>query len=224
MRTVLYTALFGGSDTLKPAPPGPDRCLCFTDDRALSGHGWEMAYSTVAHPRRAARALKTGAHLLFPEADRIVWVDGSMTITDWPHLVRDVGEAELACLPHPDRATCYEEGDTVIRLRIADPTLIRHALATYRAEGFAPTRLSTTGVLVRRQTTRTAAFNQLWRAQLDRYGTNDQVHVDYCAWRVGLPMTDLQGHYRDNPYMRYDQADHHRRRTPQFLTEQEAIA
>jgi alkaline ceramidase TOD1/glycosyltransferase MUCI70-like protein len=216
MRTVLYTALFGGSDRLKPAPDGPGRCVCFTDDPTLSGPGWTMTRWTVASPRRAARALKTDAHRLFPAADLIVWADASMTITDWPRLLRDVGDAELACLPHPDRSTCYDEGQTVVRLALAAPTAIARALAGYRAAGFAPTRLSTTGLLVRRQTAAVAAFNDLWQAELDRYGTTrDQVHVDYCAWIVGIPVTYLTGQYRQNPYMVYDQQDHQHRRQPE---------
>jgi len=222
--TVLYTALFGGSDRLKPAPPGPDRALCFTDQADLTGGGWTFVYQPrSAQPRVSARHVKLSADALFPNADVSVWIDASITLTDWTGLLTDAGGAEVACLAHPDRSTCYAEGETVIRLRIASPARIREALGHYREAGFAPPRLSTTGLLVRRHTPAVAAFNARWREQLDRYGTNDQVHVDYCAWQTGVTVRHLPGDYRANRYMVYDQVDHHARRRPQFLREAECV-
>lgn len=222
---VVYTAIFGASDSLKQAPAGADRCICLTDDVTLSGRGWEMRYRpTPTHPRQAARAVKLASDVLFPEASLVVWVDGSIEIRDWARLMADVAKAELACLPHPDRDTCYDEGRKVVQLKIAHADQVNAALEEYRQAGFTPRRLATTGLLVRRQTPRVAAFNALWRDHVARYGTNDQVHVDYCAWRAGLTMSWLTGHYRDNPYMRYDQQDHHRRRRPQFLPDREGAA
>lgn len=219
---VCYTAILGGSDRLKPAPAGPDVCVCFTDDPALAGTGWTVVLQPPAHqPRALARRLKLTPHILFPLAEASVWIDASMRVQDWPALLADSDGALCACLRHPDRSSCYEEGEAVIRLKIAEPARIRAALARYRLDGFAPTALSTTGLLVRRHTPRVAAFDERWLAQLDQYGTSDQVHMDYCAWTVGLPVTYLRGHYRDNPYVVYDQADHHARRRPRFHLERE---
>lgn len=212
---VCYTAIFGGSDSLKSAPPA-DRCVCYTDDPNLERAGWEIVRQPAPKPRQAARVLKMTPHLLFPEAAASVWVDGSIEIVDWSRLAADTAAAEIACLRHPDRSTCYDEGRMVIRLERANPSKVDEAMALYRAAGFAPTQLSTTGLFFRRHTPRVAAFNDLWREHLDRFGTNDQVHVDYCAWRAGAVVTYLAGHYRDNPYARYDREDHHRRRRPQF--------
>lgn len=217
---VLYSAVFGGSDSIKPAPAGPDRCVLFTDAPFADPNGWELVVRVVGdRARRAARVLKMTPHELFPEASASVWVDGSIAISDWPLLMQDTAEAQIACFAHPDRATCYEEGLTVIRMKIAHAAKVQSALETYRREGFSPTSLSTTGLLFRRHGYDVARFNGLWRDHLDRYGTNDQVHVDYCAWKAGVSIKHLSGHYRDNPYAVYDKADHHTRRKPQFLFE-----
>ena len=216
---VVYTAIFGGSDSLKRSPDGADRCVCYTDDEALTGNGWEIVQHKLADPSRgrsAARCLKVTPDWLFPDAAASVWVDGSIEIRDLPRLIHDAAHARIACLPHPDRSCCYDEGREVIRLERAHPSKVGEALALYQREGFAPTRLSTTGLLYRRHAPRVAAFNAMWRDHLDRFGINDQVHVDYCAWKCGIEITDLRGHYRDNPYAVYDRADHHKRRKPQF--------
>jgi hypothetical protein len=211
---VVYTAIFGGSDSLKAAPTGADLCVCFTDDPTLAGCGWEVRLQPSAPSGRyAARWLKTGSVGLFPEATQTVWVDGSIALVDLTRLLADAGDADLACLAHPDRSTCYDEGRTVVALHRANPLQIAEALALYRSAGFAPASLSTTGLLVRQSTPRVGAFNRRWREHQRRFGLNDQVHVDFCAWREDLAVTYLTGHYRDNPYMRYDRADHTRRRS-----------
>lgn len=219
---VVYSAIFGGSDSLKHAPTGADRCVVFTDDATLAGPGWEVVvHPTPERPRRAARVLKMAPIGLFPDAEASIWLDGSIELRDWNALMLDTAGADIACFAHPDRSTCYDEGATVVRLQIAHPAKVNESLRTYRREGFAPTSLSTTGLFYRRHTPRVAGFNQLWRDQLNAYGTNDQVHVDYCAWKTGVTVTHLRGHYRDNPYAVYDKADHHRRRKPQFKLEAE---
>lgn len=219
---VVFTAIFGGSDTLKPAPLGADRCVCLSDDLAISGPGWEVCCRPAEkRPRRAARVAKMTPHELFPAADASIWVDGSIVIRDLPAILNDAGDADIACFVHPDRSSCYDEGYTVVRLQIAHPKKVNLALDLYRREGFAPTALSTTGLFYRRHSPRMRHFNELWREHLDRYGTNDQVHVDYCAWKTGVRIAYLTGHYRDNPYATYDRLDHHRRRKPQFLRDED---
>ena len=220
---VLYTAIFGKSDSLKAAPKGPRRCVCFTDDPILAasgftGEGWEIILSADwgATPRAAARNVKTLSHDLFHDADATVWVDGSIQIKDWPLLMEHCGDASVACLAHPDRSNCYDEARLVVRLERANPSKVAEAIDIYRAEGFASTSLSTTGLMYRRNDPKVAAMNRLWRANLDRFGVNDQVHFDYCAWKTGVPVRHLTGHYRDNPYALYDRLDHHNRRQPQF--------
>lgn len=213
---VAYTAIFGESDSLKQAPPA-DRAICFTDVPPAHYLGWEIVrHEHAGRPRVAARILKMTPHLLFPDAVGSVWVDGSIKITNWQLLMWDAQPHEIACLAHPDRSSCYDEGRTVIRLERANPSSVGDALELYRAEHFEPETLSTTGLLYRKHTHRVQSFNEMWRQHLDRYGINDQVHIDYCAWKTGVPIGYLQGHYRDNPYAAYDRADHHARRKPQF--------
>jgi hypothetical protein len=221
---VLYTAVLGGCDSIKHAPHGPDACVCFTDEMSVSDgqfyRGWQILHVAAAgRARREARILKMTPHEQFPEYDASVWVDGSIQINDWPKLMRDAKDASIACFSHPDRSDCYSEGDAVVRLKIAHRAKVLAALELYRRDGFAPSTLSTTGLFYRKHTPAVERFNHMWREHLNAYGTNDQVHVDYCAWKCGVPVTYLMGHYRDNPYAKYDQHDHHIRRKPQFRLE-----
>lgn len=229
---VAYSAIFGDSDSIKPAPPA-DRCVLFTDRVVTEAHGWtvvdyrdtgfrtEDKDGNKIRPRVMARTLKLSPMDLFPTADASVWVDGSIAITDWPRLVSECATWEAASFRHPDRDTCYAEAATVIRLQIAHPTKINAAVEYYKAAGFDPSTLSTTGLFYREHNRRVREFCAHWKEHLRRYGTNDQVHVDFCAWLATINIFHLTGHYRDNPYAVYDGTDHRRRRKPQFKLEAE---
>jgi len=232
MTTVIYTAILGGSDTLKAAPVDvADQCVCFTDaplelhdrpDGTRSSvqvpkqSGWQIAtVPATTDPRRNAWWLRARSDLLFPDADVVLWLDASFDMIDVAALLRDAGDAELAGLRHHERASCYEEGAELVGIGQSRAEDVAVQLEKYRREGFAPTALTTSGILLRRRTTRTKAFNELWdyETRLHR-GDNTQLSLDYAAWKVGLPITHLQGTYPDNPYVRYDAEDHHLHRRP----------
>lgn len=214
---VLYTALFGGSDRLKPAPAGVvDRCVCFTDDPTLKPQGWELVpYTVVSDPRREAWILRCQADRLFPDADVVIWLDASLEILDLPRLIHDAAPFDLAGLAHPERSSSYDEAAELIAIGQGDPESLRAQVAAYRAEGFPGAGLTTSGILVRRNTQAVVALNTIWAEELVKYaGDNTQVSLDYAAWRVGLPVAHLAGTYIDTPYVVYDHEEHHRRRRP----------
>jgi hypothetical protein len=231
---VLYTAILGDSDSLKPAPREPDRCVCFTDDVAgtqASGMirlepgklidpscGWDVRPWTIteAGARRDAWRLRCGSTTLFPKAGITVWLDASFDVKDFGRLIADFRalNVDAASMRHPERTTCYDEGREIIRLGQSEDAIVRAQLLEYERDGFMPKSLSSAGVLIRRRTPRVEAFNRLWHEHIQRFGDNTQVSLDYCAWKVGLTIGYLKGTYPDNPYMAFDGEDHHARRRP----------
>jgi hypothetical protein len=215
--SILYTALFGGSDSLKPAPKGPDRCICFADDPCLRGEGWEMVHWPTRHPRHEARVLKISSHLMFPEEKWVVWADASMQVLDWDRLMLDKGNHYVSCIEHWDRNNVYSEAIELLSMEShVDPKSVKRFVAHIRSEGFVSHSLSTTGLLVRRLSQHVIDFNSLWRECLNKYGIDDQLHFDYCLWKVGVKVHYLQGKYTDNPYVKYDHFDHAARRNPPY--------
>lgn len=214
---IVFTTIFGGSDSLKPAPRGADRCVCFTDRPARypDARGWELVQHAAADPRREAWHMRCVPHELFPSYDRVVWIDASFTLTDLPRLLRDAGAASIAALRHHERDSCYREGRRLVRNRQADPVDIERQLGAYEAAGFAPRHLSISCVLVRDHSEAVRAFNETWAAQIREYpGDNTQVSLDYSAWVNGLTIHALKGTRHHNPYAQHDHFDHRRRRRP----------
>lgn len=215
---VVYTTIFGGSDSLKRAPSGASRCVCFVDDPqpyAGETRGWELVQHPAADPRREAWHLRCIPHELFPEARKTVWIDASFTVTDLDTLLLDSGGHILSGLRHHARHTCYDEAREVVKVGQADGAAVQAHMDGYRREGFAPSALTISCILVREQTASVKAFNQLWAAEIQKHpGDNTQLSLDYCAWKTGVGVHHLKGVRKDNPYAIHDHSDHKRRRQP----------
>jgi hypothetical protein len=74
-RRAVYTAIFGGYDSLQEAPKaalarGID-FICFTDDETLTAPGWEIRLTSplYEHPRMSAKHFKALPHIVLPEYD-----------------------------------------------------------------------------------------------------------------------------------------------------------
>lgn len=213
--TIVYTTIFGNSDSLKLAPAGADRCVCFTDVRRTQTKGWDMVRYPATDPRRDAWDLRCVAHDLFASYDRVIWIDASFTLTNLPKLLADSGTAPIAALRHHERNSCYWEGRRLIRNGQARRADIEAQLAAYEHANFVPTHLSISCVLVRDRSEAVRRFNQTWLEQIQLWpGDNTQVSLDYSAWINGLTIHGLKGTRHNNPYARHDHVDHRKRRRP----------
>jgi len=215
--TTVFTTIFGRSDSLKPAPAGADRSVCFVDDPSIydDTRGWELVTHAATNPRREAWHLRCIPHRLFPEADQTVWIDASFTLTDLPRLLRDASGRPLAGLRHQARKTCYEEGREIIRIGQWDAAPVQRQLEQYRREGYRPRALTIACILVRQHTPAVAQFNERWDAEIQAHPSdNTQISLDYCAWKTGIGVHHLRGVRKDNPYSTHDHRDHKNRRKP----------
>lgn len=219
--TIVFTTILGGSDSLKPAPAGADRCVCFVD--AVSSYsdakGWELRETAIdGDPRRQAWQMRCVPHRLFDDYDRVVWVDASFTLTNLPRLLRDAGDAPVAALRHHARTSAYVEAQTLVRIGQARPQDIRVQADAYQRQGFISTHLSISCILVRDHSQTAQHFNETWATEIDTHrGDNTQLSLDYSAWKHGTEIRALKGTRHDNPYSTHDHADHKRRRKPYWM-------
>lgn len=219
--TVVFTTIFGGSDSLKPAPTGADHCVCFTDaigEHDTTQQGWTLFGQAVGEPRRDAWRMRCKSIELFPQADRTVWIDASFTLTDLPRLLRDAGTAPIAALRHHRRASITQEAKELVAVGQARQRDIDRQLDDYAEVGFAASHLSISCVIVRDRSEPVRRFNETWAAQIETHlGDNTQLSLDYSAWANGLTIAPLRGTRHQNPYSTHDHADHKKRRKPYQL-------
>ena len=193
---IVYTAIFGGHDGLKPLPVGVHG-VCFSD-APLAAQGWDVrpaAYAD-ADPRLRARHHKAMAHELFPGEDTL-WIDGSVTLRSMPPV------AEFAAFRHScGTGSAEAEIQACSNRKKLTPHGVASAyamLAEWKALGFPDDGgHPETGVLVRQDTERVRAFNALWW-ELIQQCPRDQISCDYARWKTGLPWTAMPGTITHSP-------------------------
>lgn len=215
---VVFTTIFGGSDSLKQAPSGASRCVCFVDDPSIyfgQTRGWELVKHPVVNPRRDAWHLRCVPHELFPEAKKTIWIDASFTLTNLPRLMLDSSRKPISALRHHVRHSPYDEALRLVRNNQATKDEAHAQINAYKSSGFEPPHLSISCIIVRDQSSEVQRFNATWDAEIKKWpGDNTQVSVDYSAWANGLTIHALRGERRNNPYAYHAHLDHLERRRP----------
>jgi hypothetical protein len=215
MKTVVFTALIGPGAPLNldlPLIGLNARAVCLTDREGFVASGWEIIpVPPTKNFRHTARMVKHAPDELFPDAEYTVWVDASFTfLKPIETIVADALStgAQIAAFQHPDRKRIRDEADAVIACRQAPREAVERQILAYREQGFdtsthpQPT-LTTTGLLCRLRTPEMAQFNRALRTEICAHTVRDQLCIDYLRWALGVPIGYLQGHYRDNPYVKY---------------------
>lgn len=205
MKRCVFTAIFGpDTDPLhEPADTGGLDWLCFTDQPVESDKWRVVRMETKSDPCYQARLVKIKAAEVFDDYDASLWLDAAYEFTGDPNAVFE-GVADIAALRHPDRSNVIEEGRDIVSLGKADAVNVAEQLEQYQRFIKRQLTLTTTGLLVRIHKPRVRFFNRKWMVELDRCGHfRDQMSVDYVAWRYGVGIQYLDGHYRDNPYAKW---------------------
>ena len=132
---VIYTAIAGGYDDLlhhtyicKDAD-----YICFTDQHIEEAGVWEIRTMdhTEPEPVRRAKYYKLFPHVLFPDYDYSVWIDGNVDLldNDLERRIRELigNDTALSANLHFKRTCIYEELETCIQKKKDDiATLIKH--------------------------------------------------------------------------------------------------
>lgn len=230
---IVYTAILGTCDSLKPAPAGADRCVCFVDNPAdyPDAKGWELVkHVYTGDPRREAWRLRCVPHELFrmdtthyrssgPESvtmyDRVIWIDASFTLTNLPLLLRDAGTAKVAAIRHHRRSDIYAEAAELVKVGSARQVDVDAQVAAYTKAGYRSTVLSISCIVVRDNSEQARRFSETWDDQIRNFlGDNTQLSIDFAAWANAFAIHPLRGTRLDNPYAVHDGADHKKRRRP----------
>jgi hypothetical protein len=198
-RRIVYTAIFGGYDTLQGiGQPSPGvRYICFTDDRTLRDGRWEIVHvDRDGDGTDLNRHIKINPHLYLPDHDYSLYVDGNVQI------LRDVGPlfekysalGIIAAPRHPLRTCLYDEARACIAAGKGDADRISEIVCGYEAAGF-PRRSGLHEFhLLFRETYSPDVIRlmETWWREYERGGGRDQITFPYSAWRCAVPVNDLE--------------------------------
>ena len=215
MRVVVYTATFTDYDWI--VSPGVKAAgvdyVLISDRKPRLASGWSWrpypAETAGLDQTMANRYCKFFPHILFPDHDLSVYIDGSIVLVGdiTPLLNRFVGsDADIGLFPHRFGRTLAEELDFAIevsKIRGPDIDRARGQLQRYVGEGLDPQLLISENAVLLRRHGRAAldAAMALWWQELGAGCRRDQVSLQYCLWRTGATAMTFDFLYRrSNPY------------------------
>ena len=209
MKTIIYTALFGGKDTLRDPKFIEDdvEYICFSDQPQIS-KVWKCVQifgreKVEVDPCRAAKIYKIVPHRfpVYLECDRSIWVDASVEIMGEFVSMFDGMTTDLAFFKHSLRyQNCiYEEARQCIRKRYDDEKVINKAIQKYKAIGH-PERwgLPTARIIFRFHNDKMSQFNEQWWYEIREGSRRDQISLPVVLRTMKMPFQEFDPTYLYN--------------------------
>ena len=208
MRVCVYTAIYGGYDTLKAYPTQTMEAdfVCFTDQEYNTDtHGWRVICDRRFrkwHPRMQAKYFKVRNHRVFNSGrffgfnalwhgltnyDVTIWMDGHLqikTIRFVEIMASSLGRYGIAMPVHPDRDCIYTEVDASIPMRKYHGLPLREQVESYRRRGYPEHNgLMASGVIVRDMSKPLlASINDDWWREIENWSYQDQLSLPFALW------------------------------------------
>ena len=199
---VVYTCITGNfENTLKAfryIDPEWDYVL-FTDDKTLidaKRYGmWEVRPLQIQLPesRRCARWHKIHPHILFPNYDCSMWVDGNVNVIS-PYIFEKIKyyNKNLLVPNHCDRFCLYEEGKIAIRTKSDNPEVVQKQMEELRSLGFPENYgLPETNLLYRKHNDpQIIKIMNDWWTYVGSKSIRDQCSFPYALYKSGYNPKD----------------------------------
>jgi hypothetical protein len=176
-----------------------------------SGITWQIRPLIWKHQfcnTRTARFHKVNSHLVAPNSDFSVWVDGSHTIKYiklWEELHKYIKpEIPVYTFKHPIRTCVYQELAACIKYKKDHPDIMQKQIKRYKKESYPPyAGMVETACVVRRHTSEVTLFNKMWWDEINRGSYRDQLSFNYVARKLNLPYDFIPGERDKSPFFLY---------------------
>jgi len=200
-KLAIYTCITGDYDELvAPAciEDGADY-FCFTERPGSQASGWTLRPLPVRHgdPVLDNRYVKMHPHLLFPEHDGSLYLDGNIRIKA---PVLDFADqalcrGDLALFTHPYRNCLYDEAKEVAMLGYDWYWRVFSQTRRYEAQGFPHHFGLFEANLVFRNhhQPRLVQVMEAWWREFQSGVRRDQISLSYVLWHCGLDAVNLGG-------------------------------
>jgi hypothetical protein len=213
--TVVYTAIYGGYDTLKPHPEhdGVDSWVCYTDDPQLVGTpGWSVFVHPprFKHPRMDAKWWKCHPPSI-RAIDRSIWIDGSMDIHD-PEFFTAVLDRlngddtdqirhAMVMFQHPVRTSIIDEARVSEQMtKYAGLPVVQQAHHYCNEWGWHDRELWASTTIGRYHNNRVLAFGGAWFSECEGWTYQDQISLPPLLARYGIVPAALPHNLWRNPW------------------------
>lgn len=204
----VYTAIFGGYDTLLPQPDCPDvDYVCFTDsDDLVAPPNWriERRRPRYRHPRLSAKWFKMHPDKELPAHRYTIWIDGCLKITSDSFVeeaISALNGSGIALFRHPDRDNIVDEVAASVPMAKYAGLSLAAQVQHYQRCGFQlSSGLYACALIVRDGATQQISdLNRMWMDENVRWTYQDQLSFPYVCWKLDLSPGVIPYNFWENP-------------------------
>lgn len=207
-KLVVYTTITGDYEGLYDHTyinPNWDY-VCFTDNLSIRSNfntSWKLRPLEFdkMDSIRNQRWHKLHPHILFPEYEKSLWLDGSIDILN-DGIFKDVKKViedsrDLAVALHPKRVCIYDEMVACINAKKDTDDIMQKQVAIMKANGFPKNYgLFETGIMYRNHHQDSMkSLMELWWHWIEKYSYRDQLSLTYCLWKKNIKAYPLSSKF-----------------------------
>jgi len=204
-KSVVYTCITNGYDDIHEIETYHyvDKdwdYVCFSDDEALIAKKrvgiWQirkLAFSAKDSTRNG-RWHKTHPHVILPEYDESIYIDGNINILS-DYLFRQIRRIDKPIIvpQHQYNLCLYSEYRDVLAAELDDAAVISEEEAFVRGEGMPENYgFLETNIFYRRHND--AVVKKVmdeWWGMIERFSKRDQLSITYALWKNGIPIDGM---------------------------------
>ena len=154
-----------------------------------------MKFNLKNDPRRTARYHKVNPHLVLPDHEWSVWLDGNIRpMVKQAEVIEWMENRHYGAMMHSLNRKCiYDEMDACIARKKESPEVIKTVFDRYKSE-CVPINIQVhqTGAMIRRNIKAVHRFNDEWWEEIRFYSKRDQLSFDYLRWKNNFDITNLK--------------------------------
>ncbi len=152
----------------------------------VEGTNWDVIQIELKDNfRKKAREIKTNIHTFEPNSDYWLWIDNNCQLQVNPYeFISYLDKCDIVVMPHPERNNVIEEAKILYKYKPNQSKGIQEAINKYYEEGYIPSDLYETKVLMRRNTEKIREFNKIWWDQIQNFSIRDQISFPYVSWKT----------------------------------------
>lgn len=202
-RIIVYTMITGNYDSVQPVIHHNTAIdyICLTDSKfkGIVPKPWKHMRlpPSSLNFKDLARFCKIHPHLLFPQYEQSVWVDGNISICGNIKELVDSSllESNIALYDHWGRNNIFQESIECALIGHDYAWTLHKQMKKYKREGFKSTSLYETNVLIRRHCKNSVIKSmQYWWEEYETGGKRDQYSFTYSVAKAGESILSLGQH------------------------------
>ena len=209
-KVIVYSAnLNGYDDIVTPKVYDPNvEYILFTDDVNAKSDVWKIKpvdfLDQKLDGRKKARYIKVNSHLVLPEHDISIWVDGCFEprFDNVEKMLEDMnfGNSNVMIYKHPQRNCLYDEANVNLQYNRDTPQTVSIQMKRYHSMGFPKNYgLFETGFMIRKNTNRMKLFNEMWWTEIYKNSGRDQLSQMFVSWMSDIEIKPITvGENMDN--------------------------